>query len=263
MVSRLTFSEYNDKIGLQHICVVSLFCIMRFLMKILICDDEQTYLNTLRIHVEEYMINHHIPCAITALTDPTQVKKDTAVFDLAFLDVQMPNIDGISLAKYLRRNNPKLALFFVTNYDEYQDDAMDLQAFRFFEKPFNVNRLYAGLDKAMEYIDGAYVDIFLSENGAQQRVIADEIMYVTREGRKVSIVATARVFCTAEKYDDLCNKLPQLFFYPVHKSFLVNLHYVERYTYSELLLTNGIRIPIAPRKQSAFHKFWFEYLRRR
>lgn len=231
-------------------------------MKILICDDEQTYLNTLRIHVEEYMQNRHVLYTITALLDAAQLPKEEA-FDLVFLDIQMPNIDGITLAKQLRERNPKLALFFVTNYDEYQDDAMDLQAFRFFEKPFNVNRLYAGLDKAMEYIDGSYVDIYLSENAAQQRVIADDIIYVTREGRKVSAITTIREFCVAEKFDDLCAKLPQSFFYPVHKSFFVNLHYVDRYTYTELLLTNGVRIPIAPRKQSAFHKFWFEYLRRR
>ena len=49
-------------------------------MKILICDDEQTYLNTLHIHVEEYMLNHHIPCTVTALTDPTKVAIDTANF---------------------------------------------------------------------------------------------------------------------------------------------------------------------------------------
>lgn len=231
-------------------------------MRILICDDEQTNLNALQLHVEEYMHSHHILYSITALVDSTQLSKDE-LFDLAFLDIQMPDTDGITLAKQLRQRNPKLALFFVTNYDEYQDDAMDLQAFRFFEKPFNVNRLYAGLDKAMEYIDGAYVDIYLSENGSQYRIIADDILYVTRDGRGTTIITTDREFCVAEKFDDLCAKLPQLFFYPVHKSFFVNLHYVERYTYSELLLTNSAHIPVAPRKQSAFHKFWFEYLRRR
>ncbi len=231
-------------------------------MKILICEDEQVYLDALRIHVEEYMQYHHILYHMTALLDASQLDKEE-VFDLAFLDIQMPHIDGITLAKQLRHRNPKLALFFVTNYDEYQDDAMDLQAFRFFEKPFNTNRLYKGLDKAMEYIDGAYIDIFLSENGVQQRVIADDIMYVTREGRRISLVTNTRVFSITEKYDDLCAKLPQLFFYPVHKSFFVNLHYVETYSYTELLLANGTRIPVAPRKQSAFHKFWFEYLRRR
>ena len=231
-------------------------------MRILICDDEDAYLNTLRVHIEEYMRNHHILYTMTAITDPTLAVKNS-VFDLAFLDIQMAGMDGISLAKQLRHQNPKLALFFVTNFDEYQDDAMDLQAFRFFKKPFNAQRLYASLDKAMEYIDGAYVDIYLSENSVQERVIADDILYVTREGRRTAIVTTAKAYLVAEKFDNLCAKLPQLFFYPVHKSFIVNLHYVERYTYTEILLTNNIRIPIAPRKQSAFHKFWFEYLRRR
>lgn len=232
-------------------------------MKILICDDEQIYLDTLRIHIEDYMKNHHIPCAITAILNPLQIMQDGATFDLAFLDIQMPGVDGIALAKELRQRNPKLALFFVTNYDCYQDDAMDLRAFRFFEKPFNVNRLYAGLDKAMEYIDGAYVDIFLSENGAIQRVIADDILYVTRTGRRVSVVTAQKMYSATDKYDDLCEKLPQSFFFPVHKSFFVNLHYIDRYTYAALLLTSGEQIPIAPRKQSAFHKFWFEYLRRK
>ena len=232
-------------------------------MKILICDDEHSYLNTLRIHIDEYMQNHHIPCAITATVDPLQIVQDNIAYDLAFLDIEMPGINGITLAKELRKRNPKLALFFVTNYESYQDDAMDLRAFRFFEKPFNANRLYAGLDKAMEYIDGAYVDLFLSENSAVQRVIADDVLFVTRDGRRVNVVTSGKVYSTADKFDDLCEKLPQLFFYPVHKSFFVNLHYVDRYTYRELFLTNGAHIPIAPRRQSEFHKFWFEYLRRK
>ncbi len=232
-------------------------------MKILICDDEHSYLNTLTVHIDEYMNDHHIPCTITAVMDPLPVVQDDTSYDLAFLDIQMPGLNGIALAKELRKRNQKLALFFVTNYESYQDDAMDLRAFRFFEKPFNANRLYAGLDKAMEYIDGAYIDLFLSENSAIQQVIADDILYVTRDGRRASVVTSEKVYSTADKFDDLSEKLPQLFFYPVHKSFLVNLHYVNRYTYTELLLTDGTHIPIAPRRQSEFHKFWFAYLRRK
>lgn len=232
-------------------------------MNILICDDEQTYLDTLRIHVEEYMQNHHILYTLTASSDPVSIHESGDVFDLAFLDIQMPGMDGVCLAKELRRRNSKLALFFVTNYDEYQDDAMDLHAFRFFEKPFQASRLYSGLDKAMEYIDGAHVDLYLSESGTSRRILVDDILYITREGRKVYVITTERTFSVSEKYDDFCGKFPQLFFYPVHKSFFVNLHYVERYNYTELFLTSGVRIAIAPRKQSAFHKFWFAYLRRR
>lgn len=232
-------------------------------MKILICDDEKEYLEILTSHVREYMDKHYIECDITATVNPVSISRSNMVFDLAFLDIQMDGIDGISLAKELRSRNSKLALFFVTNYDEYQDDAMDLQAFRFFEKPFDEKRLYSGLDKAMEYIDGAYVDVFLYGDGIQQRVLVDDIMYVTRNNRKVVMVTQSGDYTTKEAFDEWCEKLPQIFFYPVHKSFLINVHYVERYAYSEVYLQNGTRIPIAPRKQSLFHKFWFEYLRRR
>ena len=118
-------------------------------MRILICDDEPLYLDMMQSHVEEYMRLHQICFTITAVTDPTDILNGDDVFDLAFLDVQMPRIDGITMARMLRRRNSKLAMFFITNYEEYQDDAMDLQAFRFLEKPFHAPRLYAGLDKAM------------------------------------------------------------------------------------------------------------------
>lgn len=232
-------------------------------MKVLICDNEPDYLATLTDHVRRYMAERCISCEILSLTDPLLILKKNQNFDLAFLDIQMPGIDGISLAKELKKRNSRLALFFVTNYDEYQDDAMDLQAFRFFEKPFNEKRLFAGLDKAMEYIDGAYVDFFLYGDAGHQRILTDDILYVTRINRKVVLCTRAGDFTSRESFDHWQEVLPTLYFYPVHKSYLVNLHYVSRYSYTEIYLEDGTRIPIAPRRQSAFHKYWFEYLRRR
>ena len=182
------------------------------------------------------MKNRYIECDITKTTDPLSVIKSNQSFDLAFLDIQMDNIDGISLAKELKRRNSKLALFFVTNYNEYQDEAMDLHAFRFFSKPFNLARLYSGLDKAMEYIDGAYIDVFLGDGCSQRRVLVDDIMYVTRDNRRVVMVTKNNTFVTKESFDEWCDRLPALFFYQVHQSFFVNLHYVDVYSYSVLIL---------------------------
>lgn len=232
-------------------------------MHILICDDESDALEALRVHTESYMNEHQIRYTLTAITDPAELPGIDTSFDLAILDIQIGPTDGIRLAGELRQRNPRLALFFVTNYDEYQDDAMDLQAFRFLTKPLDPKRLYSGLDKAMEYLDGAYVEVFLSDRGTSQRVLADDILYITRKGRRVLVITDEQEFSISERLDDFCQRLPQRFFYSVHKSFHVNLHYIQKYSYTELLLTNGITIPIAPRRQSAFHKFWFDYLRRR
>ncbi len=232
-------------------------------MKILICDDEAFYLDSLVCRVKEYMKNHYIDCQLISTTNPKEILCSDIRFDLAFLDIQMNEVDGISLAKVLKERNSKLVLFFVTNYNEYQDDAMDLRAFRYFEKPFNVERLYSGLDKAMEYINGSYVDVFMSDGKLQKHVLVDDIMYVMIDNRQVVITTVNSQFTVKEKFEDCCAMLPTLFFYRVHRAFLVNLHYVKQYSYSELFLTDGTRIPVAPRKQADFHSFWFEYLRRR
>lgn len=229
-------------------------------MNILICDDEKDFLEISHLHVQEYMRNRYIPHTITATDNPLMILQSTQTFDLAFLDIQMSSIDGLKLAKELRNRNPKLALFFITNYDEYQDDAMDLQAFRFFKKPFNVQRLYSGLDKAMEYIDGTYVEVFFSSNSQQEKILVDDILYVTRANRKILMVSKHGSFYTRDTLDQWCEKLPMRFFYLVHNSFLVNLHYVRKYAYSELILDDGTYIPIAAKKQAAFRKYWFAYL---
>lgn len=112
-------------------------------MQILICDDEERYIKELKIHIEEYLRIHSINAEFYTTTDPSEIMNLNISFDLAFLDIQMPEIDGITLAKELKNRNSKVILFFVTNFEKYQDEAMDLHIFRFFEKPFNVQRLYS------------------------------------------------------------------------------------------------------------------------
>ncbi|MBO5947430.1 response regulator transcription factor [bacterium] len=232
-------------------------------MKILICDDELKYLSDLKLHVEQYMNNRFAKFTIDATTSSNEIFYNNSSYDLVFLDIEMDEINGISLAKELKKRNNKVVIFFITAYNGYQDDAMDLRAFRFFEKPFDVDRLYSGLDKAMEYIDESYIDFYLYDNQMQKRLLIDNIIYIKSESRKIIIVTTEGEFITREGFLHWNEVLPMSFFYQVHKSFLVNLHHIDIYKYTELYLNNNDRIPIAPRKQSAFHKYWFEYLRRR
>ena len=232
-------------------------------MRILICDDEERYLKELKVHIEEYLRIHSIKSEFFTATNPNEIMNLDMAFDLAFLDIQMPETDGITLAKELKNRNGKVILFFVTNFEEYQDETMDLHIFRFFEKPFDVQRLYSSLDKAMEYIDESYIDLFLYCNGEHKRLLVDDIIYIRRDNRKIILTTTdKKEYITKENLEEWNLKLPNTFFYLVHKGFLINLHYVTKYSYTEVYL-DDIRIPIATRKQAEFHKYWFKYLGRR
>lgn len=233
-------------------------------MKVLICDDEYTNLEMLKKHITEYAEAHCLKADICATVSSKDILKYNTAYDLAFLDIQMPDIDGITIAKELKNRNQKVVIFFVTAFDEYQDEAMDLQAFRFFEKPFDVQRLYASLDKALQYIDETYIDLFLYSGGEDKKILVDDIVYIRRENRKVILrTRDEKEYVTRRDLNQWMEKLPNTFFYLVHKSFLVNLHYITKNSYSVIWLNDTIEIPVASRKQVAFHKYWFQYLKRR
>lgn len=233
-------------------------------MKVLICDDEYTNLEMLEKHITEYAEAHCLKADIYATVSSKNILENDTAYDLAFLDIQMPDIDGITIAKELKERNEKVVIFFVTAFDEYQDEAMDLHAFRFFEKPFDVQRLYASLDKALQYIDETYIDLFLYNGGEDKKILVDDIVYIRRDNRKVILqTKDGKEYVTRRDLNQWMEELPNTFFYQVHKSFLVNLHYITKNSYSVIWLNDTIEIPVASRKQVAFHKYWFQYLKRR
>lgn len=231
-------------------------------MKIAICDDDKNFLDDLKLHIETYMDARSIKAEFFTATSANKILESDEVYDLAFLDIQMPETDGITLAKELKNRNGKVILFFVTNFDEYQDEAMDLHIFRFFEKPFDVQRLYTSLDKAMEYLDKSYIDVYLENGSRHIKVPVDDIKYIKRENRKNTVFTCNENYTVRCKFDELISKLPNTFFYLVHKSFYVNLHYITQYSYKEIYIDDA-RIPVATRKQADFHKYWFNYVKRR
>lgn len=232
-------------------------------MKILICDDEKRYADTLKQHLDTYMTSRGVNYETDVICDPNVVLNGNTIYQLAFLDIQMNDVDGISLARVLQERNNKVIIFFVTSFKNYQDDAMDLHAFRFFEKPIDPERLYSGLDKALEYIDETYIDFFTYTNNELKKILIDDVIYVERGNRQITLVTTHGNYTTRETFEEWCEILQNTFFYKVHKSYIVNLHYITSYKYTELWIQDNIRIPIASRRQADFHKFWFSYLRRR
>lgn len=231
-------------------------------MRILICDDEQKFVNDLKFHIERYMQTHLINAEITTTVLPEEILKGDTVYDLAFLDIQMPGVDGITLGKELKNRNSKLILFYVTAYSDYLDEAMDLQIFRYFYKPFDEKRLYASLDRAMEYLDESYVDIIVEGSRESIKIPVDNILFVRRENRKITVFTVDKEYVCKSGFDEIISKLPNTFFYLVHKSFLVNIHHVTKYSYTEIYV-GDTRISVATRKQADFHKFWFDYVKRR
>lgn len=94
----------------------------------------------------------------------------------------------------------------------YQDDVMDISAFRFFEKPIDEQRLYNGLEKAMEYIDENCKSIWFVAENVQSTVLSSDIVYVERKNRQVILVTKNREYITRESFEYWSTSLQSSFF---------------------------------------------------
>lgn len=230
-------------------------------LKILLCDDEKRYLNDLSEKLRGYLQLRGIEAEIVTSQCAESILKQDTLYDIAFLDIEMRSLDGIALAKALRQRNARIVIFFVTAFAEYQDDVMDFQAFRFFEKPVDPERLYAGLDKALKYMDSLFVDVYVKTDSYVKQLYIDDIILVKTEGREICVVTARETYPLWGTLDEWAEKLNTPFFFRVHKSFLVNLHHVREYSYKELVMSDGEHVPIPSRRQAIVHQVWFEYLR--
>ena len=108
-------------------------------MKVLLVDDEKLQLLRLTVAVKNV-----IPEAdVFSFTNPEKALEESKnqVIDIAFLDIEMPKISGIMLAKSLKKANPKINIIFVTAYDNYAREAMKLHASGYISKPVNEKKV--------------------------------------------------------------------------------------------------------------------------
>ena len=98
-----------------------------FILRVLICDDELFAVDSINKIVSEYFSERNIPSEIIAESDSAKVTTEQKVFDMAFLDIEMPNYSGFEIARHLMTLNRNIIIFIITSHNDYLDSAMDLR----------------------------------------------------------------------------------------------------------------------------------------
>lgn len=229
----------------------------------LICDDDNKCGDIILRCLLKYCEERNITCFYDLFNNGQEALDSTHSYNIAFLDIEIDDVSGLEIAKKLKENNKNIIIFFITEYDKYIDDAMDLFALRFIKKPLDYQRFYTGLDKAIELINDETIELFLKDANTVQKIKAKDIIYIETDDHKVKIVTTMGVFYSSDLIDYWEKKLTHISFYRIHKSYILNLDYIDQYTRNEVKLTTGEIIGVSYRKQSAFRNYFFNYLKRR
>lgn len=232
-------------------------------MKIAICDDNLNIVDEVKNLLDEYALSKNLSLDISTFNDGQAVLESDERFNIAILDVEMPGCNGIELGKILREKNRHIVLIYITSHKKYLDEALNLNAARFFEKPIDSKRFYDGLDNALKRIDNTTIKFFLKEDNASVRINANDIIYVEIEPighRKTKIVTEEKTYISSNKIVFWEEHLISSLFVKTHKSYIINMEYITKYENNTLQLDGKYNIPISRNYQSSVHKAFIRYM---
>lgn len=173
--------------------------------------------------------------------------------DVIFLDINMPEISGLSFAKSINKN---IKIIFTTAYREYAVDGFDLKAVDYLLKPISFERLLQAVNKFLdetisispaenEELSNNKSDfIFVRSDRKMVKINFDDIHYIESLGDYLKIHLPNKIIITRETITSIEAKLPKNDFLRIHRSFIISINKIESFT-NESVDINKKAIPIS------------------
>ena len=223
------------------------------MLSIAVCDDEIIECCNMEKRIKKIIEEMKIPCIIRQFRSGGELLQALESFDIVFLDIMMPEMDGMKTAQLFRKKVSDKILIFVSSSREYVFEAYDVVAFQYLLKPVEDRKLKSVLQKAVLKTERRSQEfIIVSSQRQKKKLFLDDIYYFEIKGRIVDAHGPEGIFTYYEQMGELENKLQDKGFFRCHKSYLVNLKYVDGYNRQEAILENGERIVIAKRRYEDF-----------
>ena len=163
-------------------------------------------------------------------------------YDILLLDIEMGAMDGVTMAKQLRKSNDTVQIIFITGYSDYISEGYEVAALHYLMKPVKEEKLWAVLDRAAGKIAKNEKVLHFSLGGEMVRIPVYRIRYADVFGNYVTIHGQSDV-TVKMTLGELEKQLDDRF-YRVGRSVLVNLTQISRVTKGEIRLSDGTALPL-------------------
>ena len=235
------------------------------MLKIAVCDDEKN----IRSYLISLIREQNIECEITEYASAEEYLSDGAEHDLLFLDIELhgsvPGMDGMGLARQIREREQsgQPIIIFVTGHEKYVYDAFDVGAFQYLVKPVDERKFTEifrrAQDKILSEAEQRKKTLVIRHGGANKVILLDNIYYMESQGHKIMLSTKDGKMEYYARIGELEEELRGRFC-RIHKGYLVNLSCVDEYSKTEILLTNGDRLPLSKYKYEDFVKAYLRFV---
>ncbi len=201
------------------------------MIRIAIVDDDVQALEQLKHKLKKYSKENDFELTVTAFTEGKTFLKTVAKerFDMVFLDIDLPEMNGIRIAKYLRKSELPIIIVFCTNLEQYAIEGYTVDALGYLLKPIKDYSLRLVMDKVRKSFATTSVSrIFVKTQNGQAQVLLEELVYievmrhnlyfhsVTEEGKEEIVRARGTM-------REISEQLKGAYFSRCSVSYLVNL----------------------------------------
>ena len=236
------------------------------MIKIAFCDDEMEVLHQMNELLDHYRVERNEDITNAAFQSPfellTEIEKGIRP-DLLFLDVVMPEQNGMDVAKEIRQYDTNVKIIFLTSSPEFAVESYTVGAYFYQLKPIWEESFFRLMDSVLSECEKKKKNsLILRSKDGITRIDLQQLEYCEVLGRKLLFhLENGAVLEGAGSLDDLAGQLMQYsnFFRP-HRSFLVNMEYIQNISSRSIKMVNDAVIPIPHGKCSEIKNTYMEYV---
>lgn len=236
------------------------------MIKIAFCDDEMEVLHQMNGLLDRYRVERNEDITYAAFQSPfellTEIEKGIRP-DILFLDVVMPGQNGMDVAKEIRQYDTNVKIIFLTSSPEFAVESYTVGAYFYQLKPIWEESFFRLMDSVLSECEKKKKNsLILHSKDGITRINLQQLEYCEVLGRKLLFhLENGAVLEGAGSLDDLAGQLMQYcnFFRP-HRSFLVNMEYIQNISSRSIKMVNDAVIPIPHGKCSEIKNTYMEYV---
>lgn len=229
--------------------------------RIAIVEDYPESREKLKQYIERYQDEHDLVIQCREFSNGLNFVSDyTADYDVIFMDIEMPHMDGMTAAKKIRKVDENVCLIFVTNLSQYAIEGYEVHALDFVVKPVNYQNFAMKLEKALEYCKRFKVREYVINDGSGIVRINIEDLYYVEVIDHVLIYHTKQGdFQERNSLNIKEKELEAYGFARCNKSFLINMRHATA-IYGNEVIVHGIPIAIGRIKRKEFMNKLTEFM---
>lgn len=191
-----------------------------------ICDDNKLLSSRLKEILESIFFKFNYDAKVEFCSDNAEEFLNYTLshkeLDVLFLDIDLnSDINGIDMAKIIRKNNKLIYFIFITGHFEYIVSAYDCKTFAYIQKPFSYKKIEETIVRLFEDITGDSLD-FLAIDHSNKLIKENLVNYLQKEGTRTIYRTDSAVYNTYGSFNKIEQTLPNNFV-RCHKSFIVNM----------------------------------------